>query len=74
MTLFIYEPNKYAPIVARDNRGNQPGEVVGMICSKHRVAFVVSPHREDQRHHGSTSPRREMSEYWRSMFDAVSIK
>jgi hypothetical protein len=73
MTLFIYEPNKYAPIVARDNRGNQPGEVVGVICSKHRVAFVVSPHREDQKH-GSTSPRREMSEYWRSMFDAVSIK
>jgi hypothetical protein len=44
-----------------------------MICSKHRVVWAVSPHREDQRH-GSTSPRREMSEYWRSMFDAVSIK
>jgi hypothetical protein len=73
MTLFIYEPNKYAPIVARDNRGNQPGEVVGMICSKHRVAWAVSPHREDQRH-GSTSPRREMSEYWKAMGKAVSIQ
>jgi hypothetical protein len=73
MTLFIYEPNKYAPIVARDNRGNLPGEVVGMICSKNRVAFVVSPHREDRRT-GSTSPRKPMSEYWQAMHEAVSIK
>jgi hypothetical protein len=73
MTLFIYEPNKYAPIVARDNRGNQPGEVVGMICSKNRVAFVVSPHREDQRH-GSTSSPNPMSEYWKAMHKRVSIR
>jgi hypothetical protein len=41
--------NKYAPIVARDDRPNEPGEVVGIIDRKHRVAWVVSPHREDQR-------------------------
>jgi hypothetical protein len=65
--------NRYSPIVPRDDAPNEPGEVVGMISRKHRVAFVVSPHREDQRT-GSTTPPVPMSRYWQSMFKAVSIR
>jgi hypothetical protein len=64
--------NKYAPIVARDDKPNEPGEVVGMISRRHRVAWVVSPHREDQRHGATTLT--PMSEYWDHMFKSVSIR
>jgi hypothetical protein len=64
---------KYAPIVARDDKPNEPGEVVGMISRKYRVAFVVSPHRVDQRH-GNTAPPVPLSDYWKSMHKAVSIR
>lgn len=73
MTVFAYDPNKFAPTVKVVQEPNKAGEVVDIISRKHRIAFVVSPHREDQRH-GSTSPRTPMSDYWRSMFTAVSIK
>lgn len=63
---------KYAPIVARDDKPNEPGQVVGIISRRHRVAFVVSPHREDQRHGATTLT--PMSEYWKTMLDAVSIR
>lgn len=64
--------NRYAPIVPRDDKPNEPGKVVGMISRRHRVAFVVSPHREDQRHGATTMT--PMSAYWKAMFDAVTIR
>lgn len=73
MSLLIVEMRKYAPIVARDDRPNEPGVVVGMISRRHRVAWVVSPHRLDQRT-GSIAPPVPMSEYWKAMLDAVSIR
>ncbi|WP_308636128.1 hypothetical protein [Paenibacillus silvisoli] len=70
---FAFEMNKYAPIVAREDKPNEPGEIVGIIDSKHRVAWSVSPHREDKRT-GVTAAPVPMSGYWQSLHAAISIR
>lgn len=64
---------RYAPQSKMEEIKNEPGEIVGTISEKHRVYWVCSPHRVDART-GSVIPPVPMSEYWKAMGQAVSIK
>jgi hypothetical protein len=72
MTVYEREQRNYAPYIVKEKIVNKPGKVVGYISLRHRVAWTVSPHREDQRHGATT--RKPMSEYCQAMCKAVSVK